>query len=290
VLDSARSLAGAGFELDLLRVDPVGRVLPETLRAALRPDTILCSVMLANNEVGTVQPVAELGGICREAGVVFHCDAAQGLGCLPFDLSRLPVDLASFSAHKLYGPQGVGALYVRRSRPRLRLQPLLHGGGHERGLRSGTLPLHQVVGFGRAAELALSELRDPQVISGLRGLRDELLAGLQSRLDHLQVHGCQQERLPGNLNLSFACVEAEALLAALPDLALSTGAACSSASLSPSHVLRAMGVSEDDAHSSVRFGLGRFTTREELQRAVELVSAQVRRLRAASPVYALLDD
>jgi cysteine desulfurase len=287
VLDSAHALEKEGFEVTFLPVDRDGLVDPSTLAQALRPDTILCSVMLANNEIGTVQPVREIGRICREKGVIFHTDAVQGLGRVSFDVSTENVDLASISAHKMYGPKGIGALYVRRGRPRIHLEPIIHGGGHERGMRSGTLPVHQIVGFGKAAELAAEEVRDGSEILRLRGLRDRLLAGLRLSLDDIHVNGSLTSRLPHNLNVSFAFVEGEALMMGIRDIAVSSGSACTSASLEPSYVLRALGVSPEMAHTSIRFGLGRFTTEEEIDYVIDRVVAKVRQLREMSPLYEL---
>ncbi len=287
VLDPMTALERLGWQVTRLPVDGQGLLDPDELRRALRPDTVLCSVMLANNEVGTIQPLRELAAICLEADVFVHCDAAQGLGQLSFDVRELGLDLVSLSAHKMYGPKGIGALFVRRGRPRVGLEPALHGGGHERGLRSGTLPVHQIAGFGEAAELAREALAEGRGIARMRSLRDRLLDQLRAELDGVEVNGSLERRLPNNLNLSFAHVEAEALMLSMRDVAVSSGSACTSASLHSSHVLRAMGVPEDLAHGSIRFGLGRFTTAEEIDYVVRQVTSQVRRLRAASPLSAL---
>jgi cysteine desulfurase len=280
VLDSMATLEREGFEVTRLPVSPDGRLDPERVRAAIRPDTTLVSVMHANNETGVVHPVEEIGRLTRAAGVAFHCDAVQSAGRIPFDVEAAQVDLASLSAHKMYGPKGVGALYVRR-RPRVRLLPLLDGGGHERGLRSGTLNVPGIVGFGRACALAAAE-REAEAVR-LLALRERLRLGILSGLADVVVNGSLAHRLPGNLNLSFAGVEGEALLLALRDVALSSGSACTSASLEPSYVLRAMGVPDGLAHASLRFGLGRFNTEEEVDHVVRLVLEKVRRLRALSP-------
>jgi cysteine desulfurase len=282
VLDSMHALEKEGFEVTCLDVAPDGRLDPEAVRRALRPDTILVSVMHANNEVGVVQPIEAIGAITRSAGVLFHCDAVQGVGRIPFDVEKANADLVSLSAHKMYGPKGVGALYVRR-KPRARLVPLLDGGGHERGLRSGTLNVPGIVGMGKAAELAMAEM----AVEGERvlQLRERLRRGIEAGLDLVTVNGSLEHRLAGNLNVSFAYVEGEALMMAIKDVAVSSGSACTSASLEPSYVLRAMGVSDDLAHSSIRFGLGRFTTEEEVDHVVRLVVEKVKKLRDMSPLY-----
>jgi len=287
VLDSMHALERDGFEVTFLDVDRGGRLDPERLRAALRPDTILVSVMHANNEVGVVQPIEEIGRITRERGVVFHCDAVQSVGRIPFDVERANVDLASLSAHKMYGPKGVGALYVRR-KPRVRLVAQMDGGGHERGFRSGTLNVPGIVGFGKAAEIALAEA--PAEAARVLLLRERLRRGIEAGLDLVTVNGTLDHRLPGNLNVSFAYVEGEALMMAVKDVAVSSGSACTSASLEPSYVLRAMGVADDLAHSSIRFGLGRFTTEEEVDFAVKLFVEKVRKLREMSPLYEMVKE
>jgi len=287
VLDSMHALERDGFEVTFLDVDRGGRLDPERLRAALRPDTILVSVMHANNEVGVVQPIEEIGRITRERGVVFHCDAVQSVGRIPFDVERANVDLASLSAHKMYGPKGVGALYVRR-KPRVRLVAQMDGGGHERGFRSGTLNVPGIVGFGKAAEIALAEA--PAEAARVLLLRERLRRGIEAGLDLVTVNGTLDHRLPGNLNVSFAYVEGEALMMAVKDVAVSSGSACTSASLEPSYVLRAMGVADDLAHSSIRFGLGRFTTEEEVDFAVKLFVEKVKKLREMSPLYEMVKE
>ena len=287
VLDSMHALEKEGFEVTCLDVAPDGRLDPEAVRRALRPDTILVSVMHANNEVGVVQPIEAIGAITRSAGVLFHCDAVQGVGRIPFDVEKANADLVSLSAHKMYGPKGVGALYVRR-KPRARLVPLLDGGGHERGLRSGTLNVPGIVGMGKAAELAMAEM----AVEGERvlRLRERLRRGIEAGLDLVTVNGSLEHRLAGNLNVSFAYVEGEALMMAIKDVAVSSGSACTSASLEPSYVLRAMGVSDDLAHSSIRFGLGRFTTEEEVDHVVRLVVEKVKKLRDMSPLYEMAKE
>jgi cysteine desulfurase len=287
VLDSMHALERQGFEVTFLDVEPDGRLDPERVKAALRPDTTLVSVMHANNETGVIHPIAEIGKITRAAGVVFHCDAVQGVGKLPFDVDAMNADLVSISAHKMYGPKGVGALYVRR-KPRVRLVAEMDGGGHERGFRSGTLNVPGIVGFGKAAELAAAE-REAEAARVL-AQRERLRRGLESALDLVTVNGSLEHRLPGNLNVSFAYVEGEALMMAVKDVAVSSGSACTSASLEPSYVLRAMGVSEDLAHSSIRFGLGRFTSDEEVDYVVRLFGEKVRKLREMSPLYEMVKE
>ncbi len=283
VLDSCKRLQKQGFEVTVVGVGKDGRVSPDDIRAALTDKTILVSVMLANNEVGTVQPIREIGAITRERGILFHCDAVQGLGRTPFDVDALNVDLASLSAHKVYGPKGVGALYVRRAKPRVRLMAQMDGGGHERGMRSGTLNVPGIVGFGKACDLLLSE-GDCET-ARLRALRDRLHRRILAETSDVTLNGHAEHRLAGNLNLSFAFVEGEALMMAIRDVAVSSGSACTSASLEPSYVLRAMGVDEDLAHSSIRFGLGRFNTEEEVDYVAADVNAKVKRLREMSPLY-----
>jgi len=259
----------------------------EQLKAAITERTILVSVMFANNEIGVVQPVAEIGAICRERGVLFHTDAVQGVGKVPFDVESAKADLVSLTAHKMYGPKGVGALYVRR-KPRVRIAPSIDGGGHERGMRSGTLNVAGIVGFGAAAEVAKQEL----AAEGARvsALRDRLWKGLNQHLDLLILNGSLEHRLPGNLNVSFSYVEGEAMMMAIKDVAVSSGSACTSASLEPSYVLRALGVDEDMAHSSIRFGLGRFSTEEEVDFVIELVTRAVKKLRDMSPLYEMAKE
>jgi cysteine desulfurase len=287
VLDSMHALERQGFEVTFLDVEKDGRLDPQRLADALRKDTILVSLMHANNETGVVHPIEEIGKITRAAGVLFHCDAVQSAGKIPFDVETMNVDLASLSAHKMYGPKGVGALYVRR-KPRVRLVAQMDGGGHERGFRSGTLNVPGIAGFGKAASLAVAE-RDAEAARVL-ALREKLRKGLQAGLDLVTVNGSVEHRVPGNLNVSFAYVEGEALMMAIKDVAVSSGSACTSASLEPSYVLRAMGVSEDLAHSSIRFGLGRFTTEEEIDFVTRLVVDKVKKLRDMSPLYEMVKD
>ncbi|BDG09060.1 IscS subfamily cysteine desulfurase [Anaeromyxobacter paludicola] len=285
VLDSMHALEREGFEVTFLDVERDGRVDPAKVKAALRPDTILVSLMHANNEVGVLNPVEEIGAITRAAGVLFHCDAVQAIGKVPFDVEKVNADLVSVSAHKMYGPKGVGALYVRR-KPRVRLIAIIDGGGHERGHRSGTLNVPGIVGMGKACELARLEMAEEA--ERVTRLREKLRAGLERHLDLLTVNGSLEHRLPGNLNVSFAYVEGEALMMAIKDVAVSSGSACTSASLEPSYVLKAMGVTDDLAHSSIRFGLGRFTTEEEVDYVVDLVTRKVQKLREMSPLYEMV--
>jgi cysteine desulfurase len=287
VLDSMHALERDGFEVTVLPVERDGRVDPGRVKAALRPDTTLVSIMHANNESGVIHPVEEIGRITRAAGVLFHCDAVQSIGRIPFDVEAVGADLVSLSAHKMYGPKGVGALYVRR-KPRARLAPQMDGGGHERGHRSGTLNVPGIVGFGKAAELARAE-RDAEA-GRVLALRERLRAGIEAGLDLVTLNGSLEHRLPGNLNLSFAYVEGEALMMAIKDVAVSSGSACTSASLEPSYLLRAMGVPDDLAHSSIRFGLGRFNTEEEVDHVIGLVIAKVKRLREMSPLYEMVRE
>jgi cysteine desulfurase len=283
VLDPVKRLEREGLTATILPVDRDGRVTAEQVEAAIRPETILISVMAANNEVGTLQPIHDIGRMCKRRGVLFHTDAAQAAGKVPLDVEEMGIDLASLSAHKMYGPKGIGALYVRRREPRVALEPMLDGGGHERGLRSGTLPVPLIVGFGLACDLCRQEMAGEA--TRLRQLREELREGTQSQLQDVYLNGHPTERLPGNLNLSFGWVDGEALLTSMRNIAVSSGSACTSASLEPSYVLRAMGVSDDLARGSLRFGLGRFTTADEVQCVIEEVVRGVRRLRELSPVY-----
>ncbi len=276
-----------GARVTYLDVLPDGLVDLDALRAAITERTVLVSIMLANNEVGVVQPMEAIGKLCREKGVLFHTDAVQGVGKVPFDVNRMNVDLASVTAHKIYGPKGIGALYIRR-KPRVRIAPIIDGGGHERGMRSGTLNVAAIVGFGKAAELARAEMESES--RRLFGLRERLRAKLISELDMVTLNGNLEHRLPGNLNVSFACVEGEALMMAIKDVAVSSGSACTSASLEPSYVLRALGVEEDMAHSSIRFGIGRFNTEEEVDYVAALVIDKVKKLREMSPLYEMARD
>lgn len=285
-LDTMRELEREGFEVTYLDVAADGLLDLERFAASLRPDTVLASVMFVNNEIGVIQDIAELGRLCRARGVLFHVDAAQASGKVAVDLSALPVDLMSFSAHKTYGPKGVGALYVRR-KPRVRLEAQMHGGGHERGLRSGTLPTHQLVGIGEAFRIARAEMGSE--IERIRGLRDRLWAGL-SRIEEVYLNGDPERRVAHNLNVSFNFVEGESLIMAIKDIAVSSGSACTSASLEPSYVLRALGRSDELAHSSIRFTVGRFTTADEIDFAVQLLTEKVAKLRAMSPLWEMHQD
>jgi cysteine desulfurase len=284
VLDPCKRLERDGFEVTYLTPDSQGRVTPDDVRKAITDKTILVSLMLANNEVGTVHPIAEIGKVTREKGVLLHCDAVQGVGKIEFDVEKMNVDLASISAHKMYGPKGVGALYVRRSKPRVRIVAELDGGGHERGMRSGTLNVPSIVGFGKACELARTEWRSES--ARVLALRNRLRSKLFAALEMVHLNGADDPwRLPGNLNVSFSFVEGEAMMMAIKDVAVSSGSACTSASLEPSYVLRALGVDEELAHSSIRFGLGKFNTEEEVDYVAELVIRHVERLRDMSPLY-----
>lgn len=283
VLDSCKRLEKEGFEITYVPVGRSGVVNPDDVAKALTDKTILASVMLANNEVGTVQPIEEIGKLTRAKGVLFHVDAVQGIGKTPFDVRKMNVDLASLSAHKIYGPKGIGALYVRRSKPRVRLGAQMDGGGHERGNRSGTLNVPGIVGFAKACEIL--EREGAEEAARLRRLRDRLYARITKELDQVIVNGDLEHRLPGNLNISFAFVEGEGLMMAIKDVAVSSGSACTSASLEPSYVLRSMGLDEADAHSSIRFGLGRFNTEEEVDYVADLVIAKVKKLRDMSPLW-----
>lgn len=288
VLDTVRRLRTRGAEITVVGVDARGRVNPQEIADAITPKTILASVMLANNEVGTVQPISEIGSLLHSHGVLFHVDAVQGLGRVDFDVQQMHVDLASLSAHKIYGPKGCGALYVRRSRPRVRLSPQLDGGGHERGMRSGTLNVPGIVAFGAACDLMLQEGEAERV--RLATLRDRLQAKLQAALPRVSVNGDPGHRLPGNLNMSFHHVEGEGLMLSLKDIALSSGSACSSAELEPSYVLGAMGLPPEIAHCSIRFGIGRFNTEDEIDYVAERVTSEVRRLRDMSPLWEMVEQ
>ncbi len=285
VLDPARRLEREGFRVTFLPVDRFGRVSVEQVAEVLTDKTILVSIMAANNEIGTLNPVAEIGKLCKERGVLFHSDAVQAAGKIPVDVQTQGIDLLSLSAHKMYGPKGVGALYVRRRDPHVRLEPLFDGGGHERGMRSGTLPVPLIVGFGMACALCRNEMAEEA--QRLHRLRERLCEGITSRLPGVSLNGHPTERLPGNLNLSFAHVEGEALMMSMRNVAISSGSACTSASIEPSYVLKALGVSDELAHGSLRFGLGRFNTEEEVDYVIEEVVQNVNRLRALNPEYAL---
>jgi len=283
VLDTCKRLEKHGCEITCLPVDRDGLVDPENVRRAITTNTILISIMHANNEIGVIQPIEEIGRIAKEKGILFHVDAAQSVGRIPVDVEKCGIDLLSISGHKLYGPKGVGALYVRRKDPRVEIAPLIDGGGHERGLRSGTLNVPGIVGFGKACEISQKEMAEEG--ERLGRLRDKLRRAITSQLDDTFLNGSMEHRLPNNLNLSFAGVEGDALLMGINDVAVSSGSACTTATLEPSHVLRALGVSEDLAHSSIRFGLGRFNTEDEVDYVAGRVVETVKRLRELSPLY-----
>lgn len=286
VLDTVRELERVGFSATYLDPEPNGLLDLDKFKAALRPDTVVVSVMLVNNEIGVIQDIAAIGDICRERGILFHVDAAQATGKVEIDLQKLKVDLMSFSAHKTYGPKGIGALYVRR-KPRVRLEAQMHGGGHERGMRSGTLATHQIVGMGEAFRIAREEMASEN--ARIRTLRDRLLAGLQT-MEEVYVNGDLTHRVPHNLNLSFNFVEGESLIMAIKDVAVSSGSACTSASLEPSYVLRALGRSDELAHSSIRFSIGRFTTTEEVDYVIDLLHNKIGKLRELSPLWEMYQD
>ena len=288
ILDTAHMLEQKGFEVTFLPVDKEGSIDLDQLSEAITDKTILVSLMAANNEIGTLHPLERIGRITREKGVLFHCDATQGVGHMDMDVERMNIDLASYTGHKIYGPKGVGALYVRRRKPRVRLSPIIHGGGHERGMRSGTLNVPGIVGFGAAAEIALTE--GPKEREWLLGMRERLHQGITREVDHVYLNGHPGERHPGNVNLSFAYVEGESMLMGLNDVAVSSGSACTSASLEPSYVLRALGVGDDLAHSSIRFGIGRFNTEEEVDYVIRRVVEVVSRLRDMSPLYEMAQE
>ena len=281
VIDPVRELERQGFEATFLAPEPNGLVDIEKFKATIRPDTVLASVMLVNNEIGVIQDIETIGNICREHGIIFHVDAAQATGKVAIDLEKLPVDLMSFSAHKTYGPKGIGALYVRR-KPRIRLEAQIHGGGQERGFRSGTLATHQIVGMGEAFRLAREEMELEN--ARVRRLRDRLLTGLQD-IEEVYVNGDLKQRVPHNLNISFNFVEGESLIMAVKDIAVSSGSACTSASLEPSYVLRALGRSDELAHSSIRFSIGRFTTEEDIDYTIQLMKGKIGKLRELSPLW-----
>ena len=288
VLDTCKRLEKYGYEVTYLPVQKDGRVNLDDVRKAITPRTILLSIMYANNEIGVVQPVAELGALAKEKGVFFHVDGVQAAGKIPVDVNKDNIDLLSLSGHKLYGPKGVGALYVRRRNPRVQLSPLIDGGGHERGMRSGTLNVTGIVGFGKACELCLDEM--PVESARLRGMRDRLKDRIFSELDEVFINGSMTHRLPHNINISFAYVEGESMLMGINDVAVSSGSACTSATLEPSYVLKALGVGEDLAHTSIRFGLGRFNTDEEVDYVAARVVETVKRLRELSPLYEMAKE
>jgi cysteine desulfurase len=286
VLDTVRELERQGFEATYLDPEPSGLLDLDKLQAAIRADTILVSVMMVNNEIGVVQDVAAIGEMCRERGIIFHCDAVQAAGKVPIDLQALKIDLLTVTAHKLYGPKGIGALYVRR-KPRVRIEAQIHGGGHERGMRSGTLPTHQIVGMGEAFRIAREEMATE--VPRIARLRERLLAGLRD-VEQVFINGDPERFAPNILNISFNFVEGESLIMAIKDIAVSSGSACTSASLEPSYVLRALGRSDELAHSSIRFSIGRFTTEEEIDFAIALLKAKVAKLRELSPLWDMYKD
>jgi cysteine desulfurase len=283
VIDPCKRLERDGFQVTYLPVDKFGQVHAEQVREAITDKTILVSIMAANNEIGTLQPIKNIGRVCKEKGVIFHTDAVQAVGKVPVNVEEMGIDLLSLSAHKIYGPKGIGGLYVRKKDPRVRLDAIIDGGGHERGFRSGTLAVQQIVGLGTACELARLEM--PTESQYLFGLREMLRKGITSQLRYVYLNGHPTERLPGNLNLSFAYVEGEGLMMGIKDIAVSSGSACTSASLEPSYVLKAMGVGDELAHSSIRFGLGRFSTEEEVDFTIDAVVRAVNHLREMSPLY-----
>ncbi len=286
VIDAVRELEREGYTATYLEPEPNGLVDLEKFKKAIRPDTVLASVMIVNNEIGVIQDIEALGNICRNEKVIFHVDAAQATGKVDIDLEKLPVDLMSFSAHKTYGPKGIGALYVRR-KPRIRIEAQMHGGGHERGMRSGTLATHQIVGMGEAFRIARLEMKSEN--ERIIKLRDKLLQGLQS-IEEVYVNGDLKHRIPHNLNISFNYVEGESLIMAVKDIAVSSGSACTSASLEPSYVLRALGRSDELAHSSIRFSIGRFTTEADVDFTIQLLKDKIQKLRELSPLWEMFKD
>jgi cysteine desulfurase len=288
VLDTCKRLEKYGYEVTYLPVGKDGRVNPEDVRKAITPKTIIISIMYANNEIGVVQPIAEIGKIAKEKGVLFHSDGVQAIGKIPVDVQADNIDMLSMTAHKIYGPKGVGALYVRRRNPRVQLSSILDGGGHERGMRSGTLNVPGIVGFGKACEICMNEMATES--ARMIALRDRLRKGLEAKLDETYINGTMEHHLPNNLNMSFAFVEGESLLMGINDIAVSSGSACTSATLEPSYVLKALGVGEDLAHTSIRFGLGRFNTEEEVDYVVNRMYEVVSRLRELSPLYEMAKE
>jgi cysteine desulfurase len=288
VLDTCKNLEKHGFEVTYLPVERDGRVDPEAVRKAIKPTTILISIMYANNEIGVINPIAEIGKLAKEHGIIFAADGVQAVGKVPVDVQKDNIDLLAISAHKIYGPKGVGALYVRRRNPRVQLSALIDGGGHERGMRSGTLNVPGIVGLGKACEVCQQEMA--QEGQRLRGLRERLRKGLEAKLDEVFINGSMEHRLPNNLNMSFAYVEGESLLMGINDVAVSSGSACTSATLEPSYVLKALGVGEDLAHTSIRFGLGRFTTQEEVDYVIDKMVQVVTKLRELSPLYEMAKE
>src|SRR5438445_3710227 len=288
VLDTCKNLEKHGFEVTYLPVQRDGRVSLDDLKAAITPKTILITIMYANNEIGVINPIAEIGKIAKEHGIFFAVDGVQAVGKIPVDVQKDNIDLLAISGHKIYGPKGVGALYVRRRNPRVQLSDIIDGGGHERGMRSGTLNVPGIVGLGKACEIAQKEM--PEEAARLLGLRERLRKGLEAQLDEVFINGSMEHRLPNNLNMSFAYVEGESLLMGINDIAVSSGSACTSATLEPSYVLKALGVGEDLAHTSIRFGLGRFNTDEEVDYVTDRVIREVTRLREMSPLYEMAKE
>ena len=286
VIDPCKFLETQGFEVTWLDPDPTGRVDVDQVRAAIRDDTILVSLMFANNELGTIHPIPEIGALCKERGVLFHTDATQAFGKVPIDVEAMGIDLLTMSAHKIYGPKGAGAMYARRRRPRVRLRPIIHGGGHERGMRSGTLNVPGIVGCGAAAEIAKQEMPTDSV--RIAGLRNRLWAGMSEHLSDIVMNGHPEHRLPNTLNVSFLYVEGESLMMGMSDIAVSSGSACTSASLEPSYVLKGLGLGDDIAHSSIRFSLGRFTTEQEIDFTIDQAVKTVNHLREMSPLYEMV--
>ncbi len=287
-IDPAKWLEQHGFRVTFLPVDKDGMVSAEQIAEAMTDETILVSIMHGNNEIGTIQPVTEIGKLCKERGVLFHTDACQTFGKVPIDVQAMGIDLLTCSGHKIYGPKGVGAMYVRRKKPRVRAEAVIHGGGHERGMRSGTLNVPGIVGMGKAAEIAREEMAEES--QRVAGLRNRLIDGIKGQLDEVFLNGHATERIPTNANLSFAYVEGESLMMGFADVAVSSGSACTSASLEPSYVLKSLGVGDDLAHSSIRFSLGRFNTEEEIDYVVERVVSTVRKLRQMSPLYEMAQE
>jgi cysteine desulfurase len=288
VLDTCKRLEKYGYEVTYLPVQKDGRVDPEDVRKAITPKTILITIMYANNEIGVINPIAEIGKIAKEHGIIFAVDGVQAVGKIPVDVQKDNIDLLSISGHKIYGPKGVGALYVRRRNPRVQLSAIIDGGGHERGMRSGTLNVTGIAGLGKACEIAQQDM--PKEAERMRSLRDRLRKGLEAKLDEVFINGSTEHRLPNNLNMSFAYVEGESLLMGINDIAVSSGSACTSATLEPSYVLKALGVGEDLAHTSIRFGLGRFNTEEEVDYVVDKLTQVVTKLRELSPLYEMAKE
>ncbi|WP_020471643.1 IscS subfamily cysteine desulfurase [Zavarzinella formosa] len=287
-LDTCKRLEKDGFQVTYLPVDKFGQVSAEQIREALTDKTILVSIMAANNEIGSLQPIKAIGKLCKEKGILFHTDAVQAVGKIPINVDEMGIDLLSMSGHKMYGPKGIGALYVRKKDPRVRLDPQIDGGGHERGMRSGTLPVPLIVGLGEAADICYREMAEES--KKTYRLREKLRKGIMSQLPESYINGHPDERLPGNANISFAYVEGEGLMMGIKDVAVSSGSACTSASLEPSYVLRALGVGDELAHSSIRFGIGRFNTEEEVDYVIDLVVREVNRLREMSPLYEMAQE